>query len=111
MVRLLSAPLAGCIASSAIVQILKCKKLYHGEFGLINRTFGAERLPRITDRQVARLLFQPAANQISSSDRAARKLTEPDRAAAIKTPFFRWKQACVTWLTFFRWQRGYVVNV
>ena len=41
MVRLPSAPPAACVASGGIVQMLKCEKLYHGEIGLINRTFGA----------------------------------------------------------------------
>ena len=38
-------------------QILKCEKLYHGEIGVINRTFRAARRTRVVDRQVARLLF------------------------------------------------------
>jgi hypothetical protein len=42
--------------------MLKCEKLYHGEIGLINRTFGAARRTCVTERQIARLLFQPAAN-------------------------------------------------
>jgi hypothetical protein len=40
-----------------MAQILKCEKLYHGEIGLINRTFGAARRTRVVDRQVARLPF------------------------------------------------------
>jgi hypothetical protein len=40
-----------------MVQILKCEKLYHGEIGVINRTFAAARRTRVADRQVAYLLF------------------------------------------------------
>jgi hypothetical protein len=32
-----------------MVQILKCKKLYHGEIDVINRTFGAARRTRGVD--------------------------------------------------------------
>jgi len=31
--------LAGCVATSGIVQILKWRILYHGEIGVINRPF------------------------------------------------------------------------
>ena len=34
------------------MQILKCEKLYHGEIGVINRTFGAARRTRVVDRQL-----------------------------------------------------------
>jgi hypothetical protein len=34
------------------VQILKCEKLYHGEIGVINRTFGAAPRIRVVDRQL-----------------------------------------------------------
>jgi hypothetical protein len=37
------------------VQILKCEKLYHGEIGVINRTFGAASRIRVVDRHAARI--------------------------------------------------------
>jgi hypothetical protein len=40
-----------------MVQILKCKILYHGEINVINRTFGAARQTRVVDRQIAYLFF------------------------------------------------------
>jgi hypothetical protein len=49
--------------------MLKCEKLYHGEFGSINRTFGVARRTCVTDGQVDRLLFQPAANDVRRIDR------------------------------------------
>src|SRR6516225_3594552 len=141
MVRLPSAPPpAGCVARSGIVQILKCEKLYHGEIGVINRTFGAARRTRVVDRQVAACSFEPA-NDVWRIDRADRRKTgqksakhgsscdcrvpvahllvalrQPpiDRARSASTlpnPFFRRRRAYVTLLTFFRWQRGYVVGV
>src|SRR4029079_3952127 len=72
MVRLLSAPLASYVASSGIVQILKCKKLYHGEIGLINRTFGAACRTRVTDRQVA---LAPFFNRRPMTSEASIELT------------------------------------
>jgi len=49
--------------------------LYHGEFGLINRTFGVARRTCVTDRQVARLLFSTDRQWCWRIDRSNRRTT------------------------------------
>jgi hypothetical protein len=59
---------------------------------------------RVTPDLIARrITSEPGALSLS--------IDEAGRAAATKILFLRWKKACVTWLTYFRWQRSYVVNV
>jgi hypothetical protein len=115
------------------VQILKCEKLYHGEIGVINRTFGAARRTRVVDRQVAASFLnqRPTMSEhrsMPTGERLERNrqshgnscdcrvpvahllvaLRQPpmDRARPASTlpnPFFRRRRAYVTLLTFFRW--------
>jgi len=62
------------------VQILKCEKLYHGEIGVINRTFGAARRTRVVDRQVGASFLSRPMTFGTSIDADRRKTGEKSAA-------------------------------
>jgi len=71
---------------------LKFRKLYHGEIGVINRTFGAARRSRVVKRQVARLRdlnrrFMASDASIDAErgkDLAENRQTTPARATVVR---------------------------